>query len=251
MLKPLTQRVALVTGASSGIGEAIAVSLAQAGVKTVVAARRAERLAELVERIAASGGTAHAVPGDVTDENFATSLVDDTVRDHGSIDILVNSAGMIQAGGIQDSDTAQWRQTMDLNLFATLFTTRAAVPHMKAAGGGDIVQISSAGGRRATSRFASYGASKYALNGMSWSLREEVGQSGIRVCVIEPGATTSEISEGMTDPQARDFMQQHVNKDGAMKGEDIAAAVLCVVSLPHRANVQELLIRPTIDVAPI
>jgi len=251
MLKPLSQRIALVTGASSGIGEAIALSLAQAGVKTVVTARRAERLAQLIERIAAEGGEGHAVPGDVTKEDFARILVDDTVSRHGAIDILVNSAGMIQAGGIENTDTAQWRETMDLNFFASLYTTKAAIPHMKVAGGGDIIQISSTGGRRPTSHFAAYGASKFALNGMSWGLREEVGMSGIRVCVVEPGATTSEISEGMSDPQGREFMRQHINKEGVMKGEDIAAVVLCIVSLPQRANVQELLIRPTIDVAPL
>jgi NADP-dependent 3-hydroxy acid dehydrogenase YdfG len=189
--------------------------------------------------------------GDIRDEAFATRLVEQTVERFGSIDILVNAAGTIQAGGVENCDTEEWRQTMNLNLFAALYTSRAAIPFMKLAGGGDIIQISSTGGRRPTAHFASYGASKFALNGMSWGLREEVGGSGIRVCVVEPGATTSGIAEGMTDPKGREFMHQHVNKDGAMKAEDIAAVVLCIVSLPPRANVQEVLIRPTIDTAPM
>jgi NADP-dependent 3-hydroxy acid dehydrogenase YdfG len=163
----------------------------------------------------------------------------------------VNSAGTIQAGGVENCDTEEWRRTMDLNFFASLYTSAAAFPHMKDQGGGDIIQISSTGGRRPTSHFGSYGASKFALNGMSWGLREEAGKVGIRVCVVEPGATTSEISETMSDPTGREFMREHIRKDGAMKPEDIAAMVLCVVSLPQRANVQELLIRPTIDTAPL
>jgi NADP-dependent 3-hydroxy acid dehydrogenase YdfG len=251
MLKPLSQRVAVITGASSGIGEATALALAFAGVKVVVTARRSDRLDDLVRRIAESGGVAHSLPGDVIDEEFATGIIAQAVERFGGIDILVNSAGVIQAGGVENCDTEQWRRTMNLNFFASLYTSRAAIPFMKQAGGGDIVQISSTGGRRPTAHFASYGASKFALNGMSWGLREEVGMSGIRVCVIEPGATTSEIAEGMTDSQGQEFMRRHVTKEGAMKAEDIATVILCVVSLPERANVQEVLIRPTIDVAPL
>ena len=251
MLKPLSQRVAVITGASSGIGEATALALACAGVKVVVTARRSDRLDDLVRRIAESGGVAHSLPGDVIDEEFATGIVAQAVERFGGIDILVNSAGVIQAGGVENCDTDQWRRTMNLNFFASLYTSRAAIPFMKQAGGGDIIQISSTGGRRPTAHFGSYGASKFALTGMSWGLREEVGASGIRVCVIEPGATTSEIAEGMTDPEGREFMRRHVTKEGAMKAEDIAAVILCVVSLPQRANVQEVLIRPTVDVAPL
>lgn len=251
MLKPLPQRVAVITGASSGIGEATAIALASAGVKVVLTARRRERLEDLVSAIEQAGGQALALPGDISDEAFARSVIAQAVQRFGGIDILVNSAGVIQAGGVENCDTQEWRRTMDLNFFASLYTTTAAIPFMKAAGGGDIIQISSTGGRRPTAHFGSYGASKYALNGMSWGLRSEVGGAGIRVCVVEPGATTSEIAEGMTDPQGREFMRQHITKEGAMKAEDIAAVILCIVSLPQRANVQEVLIRPTIDTVPM
>jgi NADP-dependent 3-hydroxy acid dehydrogenase YdfG len=251
MMKPLSKRVALITGASSGIGEGAAIALAEAGVKVVLTARRAERLEALVRQIAEAGGEALALPGQVSDEAFARGIVAKTVEHFGSIDILINSAGTIQAGGVENCDTAEWRATMDLNFFASLYTSTAAFDYMKQQGAGDIIQISSTGGRRPTSHFGSYGASKFALNGMSWGLREEAGKVGIRVCVIEPGATTSEISEGMVDPASKDFMRQHIQKDGAMKAEDIAALIVCILSLPQRANVQELLIRPTIDTAPL
>lgn len=250
-MKRISDRVALVTGASSGIGHEAAIALSDAGAKVVVTSRRAERLDELVWRIVERGGTAMAIPGDVREEGFAGELVAQTVRRFGGIDILINSAGTIQSGGVENCDTEQWRRTMDVNFFASLYTSAAVFPYMKAQGAGDIIQISSTGGRRPTSQFGSYGASKFALNGMSWGLREEAGKVGIRVCVIEPGATTSEISEGMVDPTSREFMREHIQKDGAMKAEDIAAMILSIVSLPQRANVQELLIRPTIDTSPL
>ena len=251
MNKPLTGRVALVTGASAGIGEAVAVALAAAGATVAVSARRAERLHELVKKIEASGGKALALPGDVADETVAKSVVADTAKHFGRLDILINSAGIIQAGGIADADPALWRSVIDINLMATLYTCTAAIPLLRAQGGGDIVNISSIAGRRAAAKFASYSASKFAVNSMSEALRQEVGGSGIRVCVVEPGATSTEVSEGLVDPKAREFMRNHINKEGAMKPEDVADAIVFVVSLPARANVSELLIRPTIDTAGI
>src|SRR5438094_4529813 len=137
MLKPLSQRVAVITGASSGIGEATALALSSAGVKVVVTARRSDRLAELVRRIEESGGKAHSLPGDVIDEEFATGIIRQAVERFGSLDMLVNSAGVIQSGGVENCDTEQWRRTMNLNFFASLYTSKAAIPFIKQAGGGD------------------------------------------------------------------------------------------------------------------
>lgn len=248
-MKPLPERAALVTGASSGIGAAIARSLASAGVSVAVTARRQERLDDLVAEIEAAGGRAIAIAGDISDEGFARSAVQQTVEQLGAVDILVNAAGTIQKGGFADCDTQEWRDTFALNLFAPLYTAVEALPHMAEAGGGDIIQISSTSARRPAAVFASYGASKHALNGMSWSLREEAGKLGVRVCVVEPGATRSEIAQQIRDPAMSQVMQSHVCGDDAMEAEDIAAMVLAIVSLPPRANVQELLIRPTADVS--
>lgn len=248
-MKPLPQRVALVTGSSSGIGEGIAIVLAEAGVKVVVTGRRQDRLDAIVERIAAAGGEAHAIAGDVKDESFARDLVTQTVARYGAIDILVNSAGTIQKGSYLDCDTQEWRDTMDLNLFASLYTSVEALRHMKDYGAGDIIQISSTSARRGAAIFGSYAASKHALNGMAFTLRQEAGEAGVRVCVIEPGATTSDMAAQMADPQAAAFMQAHTHKEDAMKPEDIGAMVVAICALPHRTNVQELLIRPTSDTA--
>lgn len=248
---PVAGKVALVTGASSGIGEAAADALAGAGARVVVAARRTERLRELVGRIEAGGGEAVALSGDVTDEQFATGLVEDTVGRFGRLDILVNAAGVIQGGGVVDADTSQWRQVIDINLVATLYTCKAAIAAMKSQQSGDIINVSSTSGRRATGAFGAYATSKFGVTALTEGLRQEVGGLGIRVCALEPGATTTEVAEGITDPTVREAMRKHVTKDGAMKPEDVAAAILFVVSLPPRANVSELLIRPTIDVGPM
>jgi len=217
-----------------------------------VSAGRAERLQDLVGRIEAAGGQAIALPGDIADEAVATGVVEETVRRFDRLDILVNSAGVTQAGGVENANTAEWRRVIDINLLAILYTCKAAIPPMKAqGGGGDIINISSTAGRRATGTFGAYAASKFGLTALTEGLRQEVGGYGIRVCTVEPGATTTEVAEGISDPKFREAIRQHVTKEGAMKAEDIAAAILFVVTLPSRANVSEILIRPTIDTAPM
>ncbi len=244
----LDGKVALVTGASSGIGEAAAIALAGAGAKVAVNGRRAGRLADLVKRIEAAGGTAFALPGDMTDEHAAAKVVGDAVGHFGRLDILVNSAGVVRMGTIEDSDPAEWRAVIDVNLMGSYYPCRAAIPIMKAQGQGDIVNISSTAGRRASAFVSAYTASKHALNAMSEALRREVGADGIRVCVIEPGATVSEVYDSLPDPAQRAFMKEHVTKAGAMAAEDVAAAIIFAVGLPRRANVTEILIQPTTDV---
>jgi NADP-dependent 3-hydroxy acid dehydrogenase YdfG len=204
----------------------------------------------LVSQIADRGGNAVALPGDVTDEKVAQGVVTETLRRFGRLDILVNSAGVIDAGGIENADTARYRRVLDINLMASLYTSRAVIGPMRAQGGGDIINISSTAGRRAAALFNAYSASKFALTAMTEAMRQEVGRHGIRVCIIEPGATTTEVSEGIADPKYREFIREHVSKEGAMKPEDVAAAILLVVSLPARANVSQLLIRPTNDTKP-
>jgi NADP-dependent 3-hydroxy acid dehydrogenase YdfG len=192
-----------------------------------------------------------ALPGDVAEEAVATRVVAATVERFERLDILVNSAGVIQAGGVENADLDQWRGVIGVNLMATLYTCKAAIAPLRAQGGGDIVNISSTAGRRAAGLFGAYSTSKFGLTGLSEGLRQEVGKYGIRVAVIEPGATSTEVAEAVTDPNFKQFMREHISKEGAMKPEDVADAVLFVVSLPRRANVSQLLIRPTIDTAPM
>jgi NADP-dependent 3-hydroxy acid dehydrogenase YdfG len=251
MLNKLKGRVALITGASSGIGEGAAIALAAAGVKVALSARRADRLKTLVDKITADGGEAIALVGDITDEAAARDAVEQTVNQLGRIDILINSAGGMQPGWVENADVTLWRNLMELNFFGTLHTCTAAIKHMRAQGSGDIINISSTAGRRAIGMLNPYCSSKFALTAMTEGLRQEVGAHGIRVCIIEPGATKTEISEGVVDDKFRDHLRDHVSKDGAMTVEDIAESILFVVALPARANVSEILIRPTIDIVPI
>jgi NADP-dependent 3-hydroxy acid dehydrogenase YdfG len=244
----LTGKTALVTGASSGIGRSTALALADAGASVALVARRAERLKDLAAQIEADGGQALARAADVTDEQDASRAVEDAVGHFGGLDILVNAAGMTQTGKVENGDLADWRYVFELNFWAGLYTARAAIPALKANGGGDIVNISSTAGRRAVgATFGPYAASKFALTAFNESLRAEVTLAGIRVSIIEPGATATEIHEHIKDEKVREFTRNHVEKDGAMQADDVAAAVVFVVSLPPRVNVSQLVIRPTVD----
>jgi NADP-dependent 3-hydroxy acid dehydrogenase YdfG len=244
----LAGKVAVVTGASSGIGEGIAAVLARAGAAVTATARRADRLDNLVARIEAEGGTALALPGDAADEPFATEVIDETIRRFGRLDILVNSAGVLQGGGVESAPTSEWRRNVDVNLMATLYTCKAAIPPMRAQGGGDIVNVTSHAARVAgAASMAPYVTSKRAVTALTEGLRQEVGGYGIRVCNIEPGAVTTEISEQITDPQIRAGIWQYLTQEGAMTGEDVGDIVLFVLNLPRRVNISEMLFRPTKD----
>jgi NADP-dependent 3-hydroxy acid dehydrogenase YdfG len=244
----LSGKTALVTGASSGIGRGAAVALAEAGAQVALVARRADRLAEVAARIEAAGGKALARVADVTDEADASGAVEDTVGHFGGLDILVNAAGMTQTGKVENGNLADWRYVFELNFWASLYTARAAIPALKA-GGGDIVNISSTAGRRAVgATFGPYAASKFALTAFNESLRAEVTLAGIRVSIIEPGATATEIHEHIKDDRVRENTRQHIEKDGAMRPEDVADAIVFVVSLPRRVNVSQMVIRPSVDV---
>jgi NADP-dependent 3-hydroxy acid dehydrogenase YdfG len=246
MAENLAGRVALITGASSGIGYGIALGLAAEGVKVFATGRRPERLNELAQRCKELGSEGDGVAGDVTDEEFARSLITKTVERFGRLDILVNSAGIMYFGGVENADIGQWKHSMDLNLFATLYTCTEAIPVMKSQGGGDIINISSTAGRRLSG--GPYATSKMALNCFHAGLRAEVSPSNIRCSIIEPGATTSEIWNKNPDPAAREMLKKHVEKADAMKPEDIADAVVLILKLPRRTNLCEILIRPTSDV---
>lgn len=249
MAGQLVGKVALVTGGGTGIGESAALALAEAGVKVAVTGRRKERLDEVVSAIEAAGGTAFAIRSDASVEADGLGAVEEAVAQFGRLDIVINSAGVNEAGGIQSLSLEQWRKVIDINLWGTIYTCKAAIPHLKAAGGGDIINISSTSGRRAAALFASYSTSKFGVTGFTESIRQELGGDGIRVAIVEPGATETEIADSISDPTWSAAIKQHVTKDGAMKASDIADAIIFILSLPPRANVSQILIRPTIDTA--
>lgn len=243
----LADKVALVTGASSGIGRGIALELAKAGAHVALAARRADRLDELVREIMAAGGRAIALPADVTIEAEASRSIEDTVARLGRIDILINSAGVMQGGGIVDCDTQEYRAVFDVNLFASLYTSAAAVKRMLAQGSGDIITISSLAARKGGAMTSAYSASKQAVNAMTDGMRQELGGKNIRVATLMPGATTSEVGDNISNPRFREMIQAHVSKDGAVQPEEIGQTIVFMLSLPRHVNISEISVRPTID----
>ena len=245
--QPLAGRVALVTGASSGIGRAAAIALAAAGAAVALVARRADRLADLESAIAAAGGSAIAFPADVGDETAAAAVVADTLRHFGRLDIVVNAAGAIQNGGVENADTAEWRRIIEVNLWAGLYICSAAIGPMRAQGGGDIINITSLAGRKGGPETNAYSGSKHAANSMTDAMRQELGGKNIRVSILMPGATTTEVANNISNPNWRTAIQAHVAKDGAVKPEEIGQTIVFMLSLPRNAHISEISVRPTID----
>lgn len=246
MAGKLDGKVALITGASSGIGEATALALAEAGATVAIAARRTDKLDELVKKIEGMGGKAHAFTADVADENQARDMVESANAAFGRIDILVNNAGVMLLGPIVGADTDEWRKMLGINVLGLMYATHAALPLMKAQGSGHIVNISSVAGRVASAGAGVYNASKWGVGAFSESLRQEVSaKDKIRVTIIEPGAVATELTQHVTNPEVQERVQKMYTDITTLESEDIAAAVVYAVTQPDRVNVNEILIRPT------
>jgi NADP-dependent 3-hydroxy acid dehydrogenase YdfG len=245
MTQKLTGKVAFVTGASSGIGEATGVALAEEGAHVVVLARRADRLEQVVKRIKDAGGEAVPMVADVTNEDQLRAAISRAKEIFGRIDILVNNAGVMLLHQIEGVDTGEWRQMLDLNVLAVMLACQEVLPIMKAQGGGHIVNISSVAGRQVKAGYSGYNASKWAMGAFSESLRQEVTRQHIRVTVIEPGMVATELRQHITDPQVRKAQQEAEHSITPLRGEDIAAAIVFAVAQPEHISISELLIRPT------
>ncbi|MEU5413370.1 SDR family NAD(P)-dependent oxidoreductase [Streptomyces clavifer] len=244
MTSSLQGKVALVTGASSGIGEATARALAGAGAAVALAARRTERLHALRDELEAAGARVHVLPLDVTDEQAVADAVRSTVDVLGGIDILVNNAGLMLLGPVEGADTTDWTRMMDTNVMGLMYMTHAALPHLLE-NAGTVVQISSIAARVVGRGSAVYNASKFAVNGFSEGLRQEVTERGVRVVVIEPGTVETELRDHITHAPSKAAITERVAKIRQLQGEDIAAAVLYAVTAPAHATVNEIFIRPT------
>ena len=241
----LDGKVAVVTGASSGIGEATAEALAAEGAAVVVAARREDRLSGLVERIEGNGGRALAVSCDVTDEEQAHGLIQRAVEELGHIDILVNNAGVMLLSTVGKGLSDQWRQMFEVNVMGLLYATDAAIRHMKERGSGHLVNVSSVAGRKVTRDSSGvYAGTKFAVNAISEGLRQELLEDGIRVTIVEPGAVATELPDHITDEDARDSLSGLLQLE-RLQAEDIANAIAYAVTQPERVSVNEILIRPT------
>jgi NADP-dependent 3-hydroxy acid dehydrogenase YdfG len=242
--------VALVTGASSGIGEAAAAALAREGAAVAVMARRRDRLDALAERIHSSGGTAEVIEGDVTDQTSAEGAVARTVQALGRLDVVVNNAGVMLLGPAVDAPLEEWEHMVQLNLIGLLYVSHAAMPHLLAAAErdprrvADMVNISSVAGRVARSGSAVYNATKWGVNAFSEAVRQELAGRHLRVGLIEPGAVATELSSH-NRPAIRETIQERFAGVERLQADDIARAVLYMVTQPRHVAVNEILIRPT------
>jgi NADP-dependent 3-hydroxy acid dehydrogenase YdfG len=246
--KPLQGRVALVTGASSGIGEATALALAATGAKVAIAARRADRLEALAKRIAEARGEALVVAADVSLENDAKRVLGEVESRFGRLDILVNNAGVMLLSPVAEAEIADFRRMIEINLFGLMTLSRLALPIMKRGGAGHFVNISSVAGRVANPGSAGYAATKFGVGAFSESLRREVCRDKIRVTVIEPGAVATELADHVTNPGMKAAVaEMRKTITEPLQSEDIAAAVLYAVTQHPRVNVNEILIRPTLQ----
>jgi NADP-dependent 3-hydroxy acid dehydrogenase YdfG len=235
--------VAVVTGASSGIGEATVRSLAAEGAAVVAGARRKERLHGLVEEVTRDGGKAIAVECDLTDEQQAHALVDRAIGEFGRIDILVNNAGVMLLSKVEKGLSDEWRQMFDVNVLGLLYATDAAVEAMKRQGSGHIVNVSSVAGRKTRPTGGVYSGTKFAVNAISEAMRQELLEDGIRITIVEPGAVATELTEHITDEEVREGLKQRNIEP--LQSEDVANAIAYAVSQPQRVSVNEILIRPT------
>jgi NADP-dependent 3-hydroxy acid dehydrogenase YdfG len=243
----LNGTVALVTGASSGIGEATAVALSGLGAAIALVARRGDRLRELAGRI---GDGALVIEADITQADQARGAVERTVSELGRLDTLVNNAGVMLLGPVQDAPLQEWQQMIDVNVSGLLYCAHAAVPHLlKAAedsprGVADMVNISSVAGRVARLGSGVYNLTKHGVGAFSESLRQELTTRHVRVSLVEPGAVETELA-GHNRPEVLEAIQQRFGNMQRMHASDIADAVGYIVTRPRQVAVNELLIRPT------
>ncbi|MEU1196081.1 SDR family NAD(P)-dependent oxidoreductase [Streptomyces sp. NPDC005813] len=250
MTRRLEGTVALVTGASSGIGHATALELAREGASVAVVGRREDRLTSLAAEISDAGGKALVVPADITTAEAAAEAVERTVDGLGRLDTLVNNAGLMLLGPAPGADLKDWRRMIDINLMGLMYTAHAAVPHLVEAAAeaprqvADIVNVGSLAGRNAYAMSAVYSATKFGVGAFSESLRQELARQHVRVSVIEPGSVDTELRTHNPDA-----IQQHITAAlgdiDRLQSQDIADTVGYIVTRPRHVAVAELLVRPT------
>jgi len=248
MSNALTGTVALVTGASSGIGAATARKLAAEGAAVVLVARRGERLNQVVEQIESNGGVARAVVADITSRAGADSAVEQAVAAFGRLDVLVNNAGAMLVGPFADAPEGEWERMVDVNILGLLYMSRAALPHLvKAASDAprrtaDLVNISSSAGRVARPGTAVYNLTKFGVNGFTEALRQEMQAQRVRVSVVEPGNVDTELASH-TREELRAGVEAQTGAIERLKPEDIADAVAYIVTSDRRVAVNEVFVR--------
>jgi NADP-dependent 3-hydroxy acid dehydrogenase YdfG len=248
-------KVAIVTGASSGIGYATSLALSKAGIRVAVGARRLDKLHELEEQIVKNGDEGKIRKGeeeiliqrklDVTSKSDCDSFVDTVVKKWGRVDILINNAGLMPLSYFKNCKVKEWEQMIDVNIKGVLYCTSAVIPHMIDKKSGHIVNISSVAGRIVFAGGSIYCATKHAITALSEGLRKELSpEYNIRVTCIEPGAVATELLETITDESMSKFIEASKNME-RLQSEDVANAILYTIQAPAHVNVNEILLRPT------
>ena len=244
MTKGIKNKIVVVTGASSGLGEATARLLSAQGATVVLGARRADRLQSLAKDLESRGGKALALTTDVTRREQVKALVDSAVQAYGRIDVMINNAGLMPQAALERLKVDEWEQMIDVNIKGVLYGIAAALPHMQRQKAGHFINVSSVAGHRVGPGFAVYAATKYAVRALSEGLRQEVKPYNIRTTVISPGAVATELPDSVTDPDAskriRTFYAQV-----AVPADSFARAVAFAMSQPEDVDINEILYRPT------
>jgi NADP-dependent 3-hydroxy acid dehydrogenase YdfG len=242
-MQGLKDKVVAITGASSGIGEATALHLAGLGAKVVVGARRLERLDVLAQSIARQGAQVEVIRLDVRSHDSMRSFVDLAIQRFGRIDVLINNAGVMPLSRLEAGQVDEWEETIDVNIKGVLYGIACALPPMKKQGHGHIINVASIGAHRSYPGAAVYCASKFAVWAISDGLRQEELDGDIRVTVVSPGTTTSELADHITDPQAAAAMREF--RAITIEPEAIARAIAYAIDQPHEVDVSEIVVRPT------
>jgi NADP-dependent 3-hydroxy acid dehydrogenase YdfG len=250
MKATLAGTTAMVTGASSGIGEATALALARQGAAVALVARRRDRLEGLAGRIESGAGKALVIEADITDQEQAQAAVERTVAELGRLDTLVNNAGVMLLGPAVGAPLTEWQRMVEINVLGLLYCTHVALPHLLSAAAdgrrqvADLVNVSSVAGRVARAGSGVYNTTKFGVGAFSESVRQEVTSRHVRVCIIEPGAVDTELA-GHNRPEVMGQIRSRFEGIERLHAEDIADAIAYVVTRQRHVAINEVLIRPT------
>jgi NADP-dependent 3-hydroxy acid dehydrogenase YdfG len=244
MSEGIKDKVVVITGASSGLGEATARLLAAEGATLVLGARRADRLKALADELTARGGKAIIRATDVTDREQVKTLVDAAMRSHGRVDVMLNNAGVMPQSRIEQLKVDEWDQMVDVNIKGVLYGIAAALPIMKTQKAGHFINVSSVAGHKVGPGSAVYAATKFAVRALSEGLRQEVKPYNIRTTLISPGAVVTELPNTITDPVAAERVQKLYAEVG-ISASSFARAVAFAISQPEDVDINEILFRPT------
>jgi len=246
-MTPIKGKVVVITGASSGLGEATARMLAAEGAIVVLGARRTDRITALANELTKNGGQALAITTDVTDAGQLKKLVDTAVEKYGKIDVIINNAGLMPQSPLERLKINDWDQMIDVNIKGVLYGIAAALPHMTAQKAGQIINVSSVAGHKVHPGGAVYSATKYAVRALSEGLRQEVKPYNIRTTIISPGAVDTELPDTTTDPDAAAGIKQFY-ESFAISADSFARCVVFAMSQPADVDINEILYRPTSQV---